>query len=156
MDTYSIREAVEMAVQTEKLGYRFYMGMVEKFGEHEGLKELFTTLANMETRHERVFTGLLDKVRDEEPEGWDEAQSYLRAMVESEFFLGSRKALPSMDRVTSVAEAADFALGFERETALFFITLRDAVKDKDLVDEIIKEENRHILWLVRFRESLKS
>jgi rubrerythrin len=154
MDTYSVREAIEMAVQTEKLGYRFYMGMVDRFGDNEGLKDLFTKLANMETRHEKIFTSLLEKVKDEEPEGWEEAQSYFRAVVESEFFLGSRKSLPSMDGVKSVSEAVDFALAFEKETALFFVTLRNAVRDRKLVEEIINEENRHILWLARFRESL--
>jgi rubrerythrin len=154
MQTYSIREIVEMALQTEKTGYAFYTGMMEKFKEHEGLKDLFGRLAEQEQVHEQTFEKLLEKVSDAEPEGWDEVQPYFRAMVESEFFLGKGKALPSMDHVKEVMDAVNFAIGFEKETVLYFLGLRDAVKDKGIVDEIINEEKSHILWLVRFRETL--
>lgn len=154
MDRFSIREVVEMALQTEKLGYRFYTDMAARFAEHEGLKDLFTTLANMEVKHERTFAALLGKISDVEPEGWEEAQYYMRAMVESEFFLGSSTSLPNMDHVKTVADATDFAIGFEKETTLFFTGLKAAVKDKAIVEEIIQEELSHIAWLSKFKKSL--
>jgi rubrerythrin len=156
MQTYSIREAVEMALQTEKTGYAFYTGMMEKFAEDEGLRDVFGRLAQQEQVHERTFEKLLEKVPDGEPEGWSEAQPYFRAIVESEFFLGKGKSLPSMEHVKTAMDAVDFAINFEKETALYFLALKDMVKEKELVDAIIAEEKGHIQWLTHFRETIKS
>jgi rubrerythrin len=155
MERFSIREAVEQAVQTEKLGYEFYTTLAEKLKKDEGLNKLFTTLATKELRHERTFRELLDVIKDEEPADWEEAEQYLRAIVESEFFLGKNKALPSMKGVKTVEDAVDFALGFEKETLLYFYGIRDAVKEKEVVEEIINEERSHIMWLNRFKGSFK-
>jgi rubrerythrin len=155
MERFSIREAVEQAVQTEKLGYQFYTTVAEKFVKDEGLNKLFTTLAQKELRHEKTFKELLEIVKDEEPVDWEEAEQYLRAIVESEFFLGKNRSLPSMKNVKTVEDAVNFALGFEKETLLYFYGIRDAVKEKEVVEEIINEERSHIMWLNRFRSSFK-
>ncbi len=158
MESYSVREVVEMAIRTEKLGHEFYTGMAGKFGDDQGLRDLFTRLATMELKHERIFTGLLDKITGSEPNEWTEVQYYFRAMMESEFLLGSGKSLPNLDHVKTVANATDFAIGFEKETILFFTGMRSAVADADrpVVDGIIEEEMSHIAILTRFRESLGS
>jgi rubrerythrin len=94
MKNFSIREVIEQAVQTEKLGYEFYTIMSKKFENNENLKKLCDTLAVKELRHEKIFSELRDVLGEEEPEGWEEASQYLRAIVESEFFLGKNKSLP--------------------------------------------------------------
>lgn len=154
MQNYSTREVVEMAIQTERTGYAFYTDMMEKFKDDQGLRDIFERLAQQEEHHEDVFRKLLSKVSENEPEGWEEAQSYFRAIVESEFFLGKHKALPDMNGVKTVRDAVNFAINFEKETALFFLALKDAVKERDVVEEIINEEKSHIRWLTRYRESL--
>lgn len=155
MERFSIREVIEQAVQTEKLGYQFYTSMAERFHDEQGLTKLFTTLASKEQMHEKIFRDLLGIIRDLEPMNWDEVEPYLRAIVESEFFLGKNKSLPSMGQATTVAAAVDFALGFEKETLLYFYGVRDAVKEKEVVEEIINEERSHIMWLSIFKNSLK-
>ena len=154
MEKFSIREAVAQAVQTEKLGYQFYTSMAERFRADEGLKNLFTILALKELRHEKTFSELLGILKDPEPADWEEAEQYLRAIVESEFFLGKNKSLPSMEKVKTVEDAVNFAVGFEKNTLLYFYGIRDAVKEKEVVDEIINEERSHIRWLNRFRQGL--
>ena len=88
------------------------------------------------------------------PEGWDEAEHYFRAVVESEFFLGTGKALPSMSAMDDPFKAVGFALGFEKETLLYYIGLEGAlpVADRLLLDDIIREEKSHIVWLSRYRD----
>lgn len=151
MERYSIIEVVEQAVQTEKLGYRFYTTIAEKFRDDTELNKLFTTLAEKELRHEKTFSELKMLMGSEEPEGWEEASKYMRAIVESEFFLGKNKALPSMDHIRNVSDAVIYAISFEKETLLYFYALREAVKQKDVVDEIINEEKSHIMWLSAFK-----
>jgi len=156
MNKYSIDEIMEMAIQTERLGYQFYTGMAEKFKKDEGLVKLFTTLANKEKVHERTFNNLKQMVAKHgtEPIEWEEVTNYMRAFVESQFFLGRAKALPSMDHVKTVQDAVLFALGFEKETLLYFFELRSIVKEKEVVDEVINEEKSHIRWLDTFRAGL--
>ena len=147
---------MEMAIRTETLGYQFYTSMAEKFRKDDGLVKLFTTLASKEKVHEKTFTELKAKVAKQgaEPIEWDEVSNYMRAFVESEFFLGKGKALPSMDHLKTVQEAVTFAMGFEKETLLYFYELRNIVKEKEIVDEVINEEKSHIRWLAAFRVGL--
>lgn len=154
MEKYSIREAVAQAVQAEKLGYQFYTSMAERFRADEGLNSLFAVLATKELQHEKRFSELLGILKDPEPAGWEEAEQYLRAIVESEFFLGKNKSLPSMEEVKTVEDAVSFAVGFEKDTLLYFYGIRDVVKEKEVIDEIINEERSHIRWLNRFRQGL--
>jgi rubrerythrin len=154
MEKFSVREVVEQAVRTERLGYEFYTSMAKKFEGHDGLRKLFGTLAGKELVHEKTFQELEGMIGDDEPEGWDEVSEYLRTIVESEFFLARNRSLPNLDHVKTVEEAVKFAVGFEKETLLHFHALRDAVKEKDLVDEIINEERSHIMWLTRFKDTL--
>ena len=147
MEKFSLHEAVEQAIQTEKLGYEFYRAMGEKFKENSGMEELCETLAEKERVHEKTFSDLMDSVKESGDVDWEEVSRYLRAIVESEFFLGKGKSLPSLDHVKTVAEAVKFAVGFEKETLLYFYGVRDLIKEKDVLSHIIEEEKSHIVWL---------
>jgi rubrerythrin len=156
MNAYNISEVIEMAVQAERLGFQFYTSMAKKFEKDAGLTKLFTTLASKEQVHEKTFSDLktiVDK-SGPEPVEWTEVSNYMRAFVESEFFLGKGKSLPSMDHLKSVKDAVRFAMGFEKETLLYFLALRGVVKEKEVVDEVINEEKSHIMWLAEFQHTL--
>jgi len=153
MTIFSVREVIEQAIQTEKTGNEFYTAMAKKFHENNELKKLFETLAAQEIKHEQVFTALKNKIKDEAPEGWDEVALYLKAIVDSEFFLGKDKSLAAIQNVNTSADAIKFALGFERETLLYYYGLRDMIQEKKVIDEVIKEEKTHIVWLGDLRKS---
>lgn len=155
MERFSVSEVIEQAIQTEKLGYDFYNAMAKRFEKEGNLKKLFDTLAMKEREHEKMFSGLMKSASHLIPENWGEISNYLRAIVESEFFLGKDKSLPSLDNLESVEDAVRFAVGFEKETLLYYHSLRDVVKEKDIIDEIIDEEKNHIAWLSEFKKTLK-
>ncbi len=152
MEIFSVREVVEQAVQTEKLGYEFYTAIAKRFEKDEKLKELFETLALKEQIHEKTFSELREGTGDEQPENWEEASAYLRAIIESEFFLGKGKSLPLLENIKTISDAIHNAIGFEKETLLYFHALRDIVSEKEVVDRIIKEEKSHIVWLDEFKK----
>jgi rubrerythrin len=156
MEKFSVREVIEQAVQTERLGYQFYTVMKERFKDDQALVPLFTTLAQKELTHEKTFLGLKELVGDSEPEDWQEVEPYMRAIVESEFFLGKNKALPSMESIKSIDDAVTFAMKFEKDTLLYFVGVKDLVREKELVEEIINEEKSHIMWLAAFRSSIRN
>jgi rubrerythrin len=154
MKKFSVREIVEQAVQTEKLGYDFYSAMSRKFTKESKLKNLFDALAVMEQQHENLFLELRDKEEDHNIENPEEVSAYLRAIVESEFFLGKNKSLPALEHLKSVNDAVHFALGFERETLLYYYGLKDVIGDDEVLTEIINEEKSHIRWLSEFKKKL--
>ncbi len=154
MEKFSIMEVIEQAVQTERLGYQFYTMMAEKFKkENEDMNKLFSTLAEKELMHEKTFSDLIEIVGKREAEGWEDVSQYMRAIVESEFFLGKNKSLPSMEKIKTAKDAVNFAISFEKETLLYFYGIKDAVREKEIVEEIINEEKSHIRWLSSFKSS---
>ncbi len=154
MEPFSIREVIEQAVQTEKLGQEFYTKMSERFENDSKLKNLFNELALMEVAHEKIFSDLKDKISDENLENWDEAAKYLRAIVESEFFLGRNKSLPSLGYLNSVKDAVGYALEFEKETLLYYFGLQQSISEHEVINKIIDEEKSHIIWLSEFKKNL--
>ncbi|RJQ47255.1 MAG: hypothetical protein C4538_05415 [Nitrospiraceae bacterium] len=154
MEKYSIQEVVEQAVQTERLGYDFYTRMSGKFGEDAKLKKLFETLAAKELQHEMKFSELKKTVPDNIVDETGEASAFLRAVAESEFFLGKNKSLVSLEHLNAGADAVRFAIGFERETLLYYYGLKDVLGEDAILNEIINEEKSHIRWLAEMRQSL--
>ncbi len=155
MMKFSVREVIEQAIQTEKRGNEFYMTMAKKFQDKSELKKLFELLAAHETKHGQSFSDLASRLGEEEPQDWEEITLYLQALVDSEFFLGKDKCLPSMEHVKTARDAIDLALCFERETLLYYYALREGTKEKDIIDKIIKEEKSHIVWLSNLRKSFQ-
>lgn len=154
MENFSVTEAIEQAVQTEKLGNEFYTMMSEKFEDNEPMKNLFNTLAAKEKMHEKIFLSLQERAGNAHVENWEEASQYMRAIVESEYFLGKNKSLPELKNIQSIEDAVRFAIGFEKETLLYFHQMKDIVDDKETIGAIIKEEQSHLIWLSDFRKSL--
>ncbi len=157
MAIFSVPEVLEMAIQTEKLGAEFYSAMSVKFGDNEELKTLFELLAKKEIEHENVFTAIMEKMGTsyQMPDNWGEAAKYLRAIVESEFFLGDDKALPNFDRLETAESVVNYAITFEKVTLLYYLELKDVVDDQEAIDDIINEEKGHIVWLSDYRKKLK-
>jgi rubrerythrin len=150
MESFSVQEVIELAIRTERLGGEYYRDLSERFKDNNEFYELFSKLAEREVDHERTFTKLKESVGQAEYEGWADVSEYMRAYVQSAFFLGRDKALPHMQNIQNINAAVRLALSFERETLLYFYGLRDGVKEKEIVDEIIKEERGHIFWLSRY------
>jgi rubrerythrin len=153
MEKYSVNEIIEQAVQAERLGYQFYSAMADRFKNNNGLRQLFKTLGDKELVHEKRFLRLKESHGLPEPEG-EEVSQYLRAIIESEFFLGKHKSLPELKNINSVEAAVNFAMAFEKETLLYFFQMRDLIDEKGIIDAIISEEKSHLLWLNSFRKEL--
>ena len=56
------------------------------------------------------------------------------------------RLLSMAEQVTDAKEALQMAIGFEKETMLFYYDLRDKVSDADkpVIDRIIAEERTHV------------
>ena len=157
MTAFSVQEVLEMAVQTEKLGAEFYINMAEKFKDNEEFRDLFVMLSKKEKEHENIFNSIIEEMGSsyQMPDNWGEAAKYLKAIVESEFFLGDDKALPNFDHLQTAQEVINYAITFEKVTLLYYLELKDVVDDEEAVHDLINEEKSHIVWLSDYRKKLK-
>jgi rubrerythrin len=141
-------DVVEMAMELEKSGEAFYRAVAQK-AKSPQVQSLFEDLANQEVRHYKTFAKLSEAVRDKPwmlAGEWEEYQGYLEATVQSAFFEGEDKALAVAEEVADEKEAVRMAIGFEKETLLFFHDLRDMVSgaDREAIDRIVAEEKLHV------------
>ena len=159
MTTYfSGDEIIKMAVQTEETGYELYR-LAHENAKSAKLKDLFNYLADAELRHKETYLGLKDAIA-EAPQGvpidWDELGLYIKAMTDSSFFVGGDKNINLAAKTKDEKEAVDFAIGFEKDTLLFFYQILDIVKsaDRPVVEKIVQEEKEHIKKLAEIKKTL--
>jgi rubrerythrin len=151
---YSATEIMEMAVETEKGGKLFYETVAAQ-SKDEGLKGLFSYLADEENRHIRAFEEIAKTVKvrpDEMPANWEEVVPYLKAVTESRYFLGADKALALARDAKTPGQAVKLALAFEKETLVFYMEAADIVPalNRPAVEALIGEERGHIRKLTGF------
>jgi len=148
MAIFRAADVVEMAMELEKSGEIFYNAVAEKAASPE-VQALFEDLAAEEKHHYAAFEKLTRSTWGPSPtfEGdWDQYLMYLQATLQGTFFEGSDKALSLAEQVSDENEALQMAIGFEKETMLFYYDLRDKVSDADktVVERIIAEERTHV------------
>ena len=152
MALFQAADIVELAMQVEESGEAFYTAVAAKVETPEA-RELFEYLAGQEVIHYQIFQRLSQSVREAPfmtDEEWDLYVDYLQGTVQSAFFEGTDKALALAETVADSQTAIQMAIGFEKETLLFFYDLRDRIPDADrpVLDKVIDEEKRHVRRLV--------
>jgi rubrerythrin len=150
-------DALELAMNIETNGEAFYKAVAGKAGNDE-VRAMFDDLAVQETRHYAVFKKLSQATAGNPlmtAAQWDEYQDYLQATVRSSLFEGPDRALAAAEEVADEQEAIQMAIGFEKETLLFFYNLNDLVSDRDrkTVRRIIDEEKSHVQRLAKMLRS---
>ncbi len=155
MAIFTASEALEMAMEIEKSGEVFYKAVATQATD-PGVKELFEELAAQEQKHYLVFqkmTGHKMDVSSLPAVGveHDEYQAYLQVALDNALFAGPDKALAAAKKAQDKTGALRAALGFEKDTLLFFYDLRDMVgeADRGSLDRIIREEKAHMQRLAR-------
>ncbi len=140
-------EIIEIATRLEERGEAFYTTAAEN-ASTPGVKALFEDLAVQEQYHRRAFQQMGRDVVELalSPEQWDEFQAYTGALLQQSFFARPEGALSQAAEAMREREALQAALGFEKETLLFFHELRGVVRGpgQQTVERIIDEEKRHI------------
>jgi len=153
MAVFTAAEALDMALKIERNGEAFYEAAARKVDDEE-VRAVLEDLAVQERRHYQAFQKLADRVGEpptlSAPE-WEEYGEYIHAALESALFAGPDKALAAADRVRTAEEALRMALGFEKDTLIFFYDLREMMPEEDrgIVGEIIREEKAHVRRLAR-------
>ena len=155
MALFTAAEALEIAMEIEKNGEVFY-GAVAAGMTDPTLKEIFQELAAQEQRHYQVFQKMAGTVggaaSPAAPDAErDEYQVYLQATLDSALFAGPDKALVLAEQAHDHQAALRVAIGFEKDTLLFFYDLCDmvSVAEQKTINGIIAEEKQHLRRLAK-------
>ena len=150
---FNADEILQMAEQIERNGSRFYRAAARQFSAQQ---KVLITLADQEDGHLRTFSGLRKQLTKAEKaetayDPNNETAQYLKAMADRRVFDVGK---PPDDRLGSQAtftEILGVALGMEKESIAFYAGLLELVSPalgRDKVETIIREEYRHIAFLV--------
>ena len=157
MTLFTAAQAIEMALEIEKNGEMFYKEVAAKSTDPD-VKALFEDLAIQEQGHYGVFQRMLGRIDpDARPATaypsayYDEYQAYVHVAMEDALFAGPDKALALAAKAEDRETALRAALGFEKDTMLFFYDLRDMVgeAEREAVSGVIREEQKHLRRLAR-------
>ena len=150
---YNADEIFEMAVEAENNAYKMYSDLAKKHKNPEVSSEL-EKMAEMEKNHEQIFV----KMRRELPEEMrtakfdpnEDASLYLQSIADSDVGEGSPEVAASMTGEESFEDVLKLAISLEKKAILFYLGIRDMVPEnlgKDKVEEVIKEEQSHVVTL---------
>ncbi|MGQ9521402.1 MAG: ferritin-like domain-containing protein [Anaerolineae bacterium] len=137
-----------MALRIEQTGETFYTGVARKV-EDPQLRTVLEDLAVQEQRHYNAFmklSGYVSEPPSHSQQEWEAYVQYLQVAIDNAIFAGPDKALALAESIADPQEALRMALGFEKDTLLFYYDLREMMREADrpIVNEIIREEKAHV------------
>ena len=160
---FNADEVFEMAIRIENNGAAFYRKAAGLQSDTNNQKFL-EGLANMEDQHQKIFTEMRTTLteNDKSPkvfDPYDEVPQYLAAMADTMGGEGSPSVADSLTGDETLEEILRTAVGLEKDSILFYLGLRDLIptqSGQDRIDEIIREERRHVAQLSNLLGKLKT
>ena len=148
---FNADEVFQMAERIEINGEKFYRRGVSVIADPR-VKELFEHLAGQEQIHRDVVVKLREslpkgalKTSVFDPDG--EAEAYLAAAADSHVFAIHDDPVTPLGDDPSPEEALNMALGFEKDTIVFFLGMREVTPDNlggEEITKLIREEMKHV------------
>jgi len=146
----SAAEALKWAMEIEENGEAFYNTVAARSADPQ-VKALFEDLAAQERGHYRVFQKMLEGVKPDPDLSsvaaeYEEYQHYLQVALANALFAGPDKGLTLAMKAQDRETALQAAMGFEKDTLLFFYDLREMVSEAErkAVSNVILEEKAHL------------
>jgi rubrerythrin len=163
---FNIDEIFEMACQIERNGAKFYRQMSENT-KNMSIRQLFLDFAAMEEAHEKVLTSMRENLSKQEreptifdPEG--ETALYLQALADLRVFSDKAEADFTLSEESSehakTRKILRAVINREWEAIGFYLGMKEFVSEnlgKNKIDNIIKEEMKHVRILSNNLTSLK-
>ncbi|MDR1044469.1 MAG: ferritin family protein [Candidatus Adiutrix sp.] len=152
---FNAGEVFKIALTIEDNGRLFYEKAASK-AFSEDLSQFFKALGTEELSHKAVFTALMKKLPPATTAAtvWDpdnDLDKYLKAMADQHVFNQKPAAIEDkLSKISAPAEAIKMAMGFEKDTIVFFLELQSVTDDQESRNEIAKllnEERKHLARL---------
>jgi len=158
--TFTADEIFEMAEQIERNGAEYYREASQNAQDPQ-IKQMLLEMSAMEEGHLETFEQMRKELsgREKEPIVFDpdnQGAMYLQAMAGARGMEGRISPTKKLTGNESTKEVLDIAINSEKDSVVFYLSLKDLVPvraGRDKVEKIITEELRHINMLL---ECLKS
>jgi rubrerythrin len=155
---FSGNEVLQVAVRIEENGFSFYETLMLN-ATRPDLKAAYDYLAGEEKVHKQVFLKLMEAAgKDYAVESYPgEQAAYVKALADSVVFTPEKtKELASS--MPDDMKALDTALGFEKDSIVFYSEVRNLVREQDrrFVDSVIDQEKHHIKRILDLKQMLQS
>ena len=161
MSVFNAYEVFEIAEQIERNGSMFYSHAAQCSFSSKA-KELLSRLACMEREHEKLFTALKEKFSlkgdDTFPDSENQAISYIKAIAGGKVFGSIEDISKKLRADASYDEIIETALGFEKNSVVYFTALKTLLSDrsqKDKIESLIEQELSHISMLLEEKKNSK-
>lgn len=154
-------EILNIAQSIEKNGADFYREAARTFGQTRDVTFL-EKLAVMEDSHCNTFAEMQQKLTPKtngDEDVLSSIESYLKALSDSTNLEGSVFASYLLTGDEDLADIVLIGIDLEKETILYYLGLKDILSeqaDKNVLDEIIREEKRHVVTLVEEYRKLRA
>jgi rubrerythrin len=160
---FNADEIFEMAIRIENNGAAFYRKAASLQSDDKN-KKFLEGLAKMEDQHKKIFTELRTTLKEKEKDPkvfdpYDEVSQYLAAMADTMGGEGSPSVADSLTGDDTLEEILQTAVGLEKDTILFYLGIKDLIpvrSGQDRIEEIIREERRHVIQLTNVLKKLKT
>ena len=157
-------EVLTMAARIEINAQNFYQ-QASKMVDNPDISELFANLAAWEKEHETLFSDMKSGLSEDEKastaiDPYDEIMLYLTEMADEHVFV--RKDLDPasvIDDRSTPEDIINLAIEFEKESILFFLTLKRLMSKRtgsEEIQKVIDEEVGHMAYLASKRRILRS
>ncbi len=143
-------EAFQIAEQIERNGARFYRKAAELF-EDSQIRGMFLDFAIWETGHEEVFANMRKQLSEQGPNQRtfkpEEAPFEPKAMAGLAVFGIRPEPSDELSGKESITDVLKMAIAKEKDSIVYYTGLKGFVPAQagnDKIDDVIKEEFRHI------------
>lgn len=156
---FSGEEIVEMGINIEEMGEKFYTSYISET-KNEKVKDLFRFLANEEVKHKQVFQQLLDSLQKGEfviSYSDEEVDKYFNAVIDARVLGDEGYAIRLAKTAKNEIEAIGFAMSFEKDSIVFYYGFLDLVKEKteEVIMKLINEEKKHLKLLYDIKTTME-
>jgi rubrerythrin len=160
---FNADEIFQMGAQIEANGQTFYEA-VAKSTPDPSAKKIFLDLGRWESEHIKLFTKLRQRLpasasQDDLFDPNQELHLYLKAAADSHVFIKNKDIPELAARCKTSIQALDLAVSFEKDSIVFYTTMKKLVPEhlgKSEIDTLIDEEISHILILTRKKKELET
>ncbi len=158
---FTANEIFEMAIRIEGNGAAYYKRAAE-LQNNEKNKTILSELAAMEDTHKETFVEMKKQISqmertDIEFEPDEELIQHLVGIVDSHGGEGDPDQIKSLTGQETITEILTTAIELEKETVLFYLFFREWLPPEYgqmKLDEIIKEEQKHIIQLTNLLKEI--
>lgn len=147
-------ELIELSIQIERNGLAFYSEL-SRASRDPVIGGVFAMLAGEEEKHISAFKKICAQMEGcGSPEvSTDEYIAYMNALASEHVFTRRDEGERIAREIRSDQEALDKAIGFEKDSIIFYEGMRGAVAPGDavVVDALIAQEKMHLTKLVNLK-----